>query len=53
MQILDILAEAQQAVPEQLRQYASVAGGGGGGALPSTPALSSVLVTCCGAMQAC
>ena len=28
--ILDILTEAQQAVPEQLRQYASVAGGGGG-----------------------
>ena len=28
--ILDILTEAQQAVPEQLRQYAAVAGGGGG-----------------------
>ena len=32
VQVLDILAEAQQPVPEQLRQYASVAGGGGGGA---------------------
>ena len=30
-QILAILAEAQQPVPEQLRQYAAVAGGGGGG----------------------
>ena len=29
-QILAILAEAQQPVPEQLRQYAAVAGGGGG-----------------------
>ena len=29
-QILAILAEAQQQVPEQLRQYAAVAGGGGG-----------------------
>ncbi len=30
-QITEILAEAQQPVPEQLRQYAQVAGGGGGG----------------------
>ncbi|KAK9909084.1 hypothetical protein WJX75_006925 [Coccomyxa subellipsoidea] len=29
-QILDILTEANQQVPDQLRQYASVAGGGGG-----------------------
>ncbi len=28
--ILEILTEAQQAVPDQLRQYAAVAGGGGG-----------------------
>ncbi|EIE25472.1 DEAD-box RNA helicase [Coccomyxa subellipsoidea C-169] len=29
-QIVDILSEAHQTVPDQLRQYASVAGGGGG-----------------------
>ena len=34
--ILDILNEAQQAVPEQLRQYAAVAGGGGGSREPLT-----------------
>ena len=32
--ILDILNEAQQAVPEQLRQYAAVVGGGGGSREP-------------------
>lgn len=36
-QITEILAEAQQSVPEQLRQYAQVAGGGGGGARTERP----------------
>lgn len=37
-QILDILTEANQQVPDQLRQYASVAGGGGGSStFPSPP----------------
>ena len=39
--ILDILTEAQQAVPEQLRQYAAVAGGGGGGREPLAPMYSA------------
>ncbi len=34
-QIVDILSEAQQTVPDQLRQYASVAGGGGSSECPS------------------
>jgi hypothetical protein len=54
-QILDILTEANQQVPDQLRQYASVAGGGGGSsAFPSL--LSGSLFQCrvpCGCQHEC
>lgn len=44
--ILDILSEAGQAVPHELRQYAAVAGGGGGSECSSIlPVIVKLLLT--------